>query len=134
MASCGTEGSGAREEPSEKASEELCEVCVTGPDGAALAELTRRLVEARICACGHNFSEIRSIYRWRGRIYDHAEARVALHTRRSLVPLLVEEVKRQHPYQVPAVFVLSLIGGNQEYLQWILDETRPQVRGDSVLD
>jgi periplasmic divalent cation tolerance protein len=64
--------------------DDLCEVIITAADADWLVEFTRRLVEARLAASGHNVSPIRSIYRWRGEIHDHAEARVALHTRRSL--------------------------------------------------
>jgi uncharacterized protein involved in tolerance to divalent cations len=59
---------------------EVCEVVITAPDAEWLAGFTRRLVEDRLCASGHNIASIRSIYRWRGQIYDKSEARVALHT------------------------------------------------------
>jgi periplasmic divalent cation tolerance protein len=67
-------------------SDEVCEVIITAPDADWLAEFTRRLVDDRLAASGHIIVPIRSIYRWQGQIYDKTEARVALHTRRSLVP------------------------------------------------
>lgn len=77
--------------------EECCEVVVTAADAEWLAGLTRTLVE---------------------------EVRVALHTRRSLVPAVVERTQELHPYDIPCVLALSLTGGSPAYLQWIVEQTR----------
>jgi periplasmic divalent cation tolerance protein len=103
---------------------EFCEVVVTGPDPEWLAGYTRTLVEERLAACGHQLAAIRSVYRWEGAVHDEAEARVALHTRRSLVPAIVARTDELHPYDVPCVIVLPLAGGNPAYLAWIGQETR----------
>jgi len=103
---------------------EFCEVVVTGPDPEWLAGYTRTLVEERLAACGHQLAAIRSVYRWEGAVHDEAEARVALHTRRSLVPAIVARTDELHPYDVPCVIALPLTGGNPAYLAWIGRETR----------
>jgi periplasmic divalent cation tolerance protein len=103
--------------------EEVCEVVVTGPDAGWLADFTRSLVDDRLCACGHNFAAIRSIYRWQGTVHDEPEARVALHTRRGLVPEIVARVNDAHPYEVACVIALPVVGGNDAYLRWVLAET-----------
>jgi periplasmic divalent cation tolerance protein len=105
--------------------EELCEVVVTAGDPDWLVGFTRTLVERRLAACGHNWSAIRSIYRWEGAVHDEPEARVALHTRRSLVPAIVALAAELHPYDVPCVIALPLIGGDARYLQWIAGATGP---------
>ena len=104
--------------------EECCEVVVTAADADWLAGFTRTLVEERLAACGHVTGPIRSVYRWQGAVQDEGEARVALHTRRSLVPAVVERTRELHPYEIPCVIAMSLVGGNREYLQWIVAETR----------
>ena len=103
---------------------EFCEVDVTGPDPAWLAGYTRTLVEERLAACGHQLAAIRSVYRWEGAVHDESEARVALHTRRSLVPAIVARTDELHPYDVPCVIAMPLNGGNPAYLAWIGQETR----------
>lgn len=103
-------------------SEEVCEVIITAPDAEWLSEFTRRLVDDRLAAAGHNITPIRSIYRWQGEIFDKQEARVALHTRRSLVPQIIERTNREHPYEVPCVAAMTF-DGNPAYVQWVLDET-----------
>ena len=104
--------------------EECCEVVVTAADSDWLAGFTRTLVEERLAACGHVIGPIRSVYRWQGAVHDEPEARVALHTRRSLVPAVVARTAELHPYDIPCVIALSLKDGNPEYLRWIVDETR----------
>ena len=102
---------------------EFCEVVVTADDADWLAGFTRTLVEERLAACGHQIAAIRSVYRWEGAVHDELEARVALHTRRSLVAALTARVVALHPYDVPCVIALPLVGGNPAYLRWIADET-----------
>src|SRR5689334_20020320 len=102
--------------------DEVCEVIITAPDEEWLAEFTRRLVNDGLAASGHNIANVRSIYRCQGRVYDKLEARVALHTRRSLVPRIVERTNREHPYEVPCVAAMTF-DGNPAYVNWVLEET-----------
>jgi periplasmic divalent cation tolerance protein len=106
--------------------DDLCEVVITAPDAEWLATFTRELVDDRLCASGHNISQVRPIYRWHGTMHDDREARVALHTRRDLMPAIAERVNLHHPYEVPCVIALPLIGGSESYAQWIRDETQQQ--------
>nr|WP_091115071.1 divalent-cation tolerance protein CutA [Geodermatophilus dictyosporus] len=103
---------------------DVVEVVVTGPDADWLAGFTRTLVEERLAACGHLLAPIRSVFRWEGRVHDEPEARVALHTRASLVPAITARTAELHPYDVPCVLALPVAGGSPEYLRWVLAETR----------
>ena len=104
--------------------EECCEVVVTAADPDWLAGFTRTLVEERLAACGHLLTPVRSVYRWDGALHDEPEARVALHTRRSLVPAIVARTGDAHSYEVPCVIALPVVGGNPAYLEWLAAETR----------
>jgi periplasmic divalent cation tolerance protein len=104
--------------------EEFCEVVVTADDADWLAGFTRTLVEERLAACGHHVAPIRSVYRWQGAVHDETEARVALHTRRSLVSAIVDRTRELHPYDVPCVIALPLVAGDPAYLEWVAAETR----------
>src|SRR5690349_863624 len=87
----------------ESVNDKFCEVVITAPDADWLAAFTRTLVERRLAASGHNITPVRSIYRWRGEIHDRLEARVTLHTRRTLVARIAEVTQAEHPYEVPCV-------------------------------
>ncbi|HET7474987.1 MAG TPA: divalent-cation tolerance protein CutA [Dermatophilaceae bacterium] len=103
--------------------EDVCEVVITAPDPDWLAALTRDLVELRLAACGHILPAIRAIYRWDEAMHDDPEARVALHTRESLVDPITAHVREHHPYVVPCVISVSIASGNPDYLQWVIRET-----------
>ena len=103
--------------------DEVCEIVITGPSQEWVATFTRQLIDDRLAACGHIINEIRSIYRWEGSVHDEPEARVALHTRRSLVPAIVDRANRDHPYDVPCVIALPIVDGNPVYVDWVLNET-----------
>jgi periplasmic divalent cation tolerance protein len=107
-----------------ESNEPTCEVVITAPEAAWLADLSRALLEERLCAGSHIVAEIRSVYTWQGEIVDKPEARVALHTRLSLVPEINDFVLKRHPYAVPCVIAWPINGGNSAYLEWILNETR----------
>jgi periplasmic divalent cation tolerance protein len=99
------------------------EVVITAESADWLADFTRQLVEDRLVACGHNFTEIRAIYRWEGHVHDEPQARVGLHTRASLVPEIVARADRDHADDVPCVIAIPISDGHASYLQWIYDET-----------
>lgn len=55
---------------------DLCEVVITAPDPDWLVEFTRGLVADGLCSSGHNYTPIRSIYKWCGEVHDRTEGRV----------------------------------------------------------
>ena len=103
--------------------DEVCEVVITGPSQEWVATSTRQLVDDCLAACGHTINVIRSIYRWEGSVHSETEARVALHTRRSLISAIVVRANRDHPYDVPCVIALPIVDGNPVYVDWVLRET-----------
>ena len=103
--------------------EPICEVIISADDEDWLINFTRTLVEDRLAACGQHVVPIRSIYRWDGSVQDDREIRVALHTRASLVPAIIDRTRRDHPYEVPCVLALPVVAGNPDYLAWVVQET-----------
>lgn len=103
--------------------EEICEVIITADDEGWLLDLTRALVRDRLAACGQHLTPVRSIYRWQGAVQESVETRVALHTRSSLVPAVLERARAEHPYDVPCVLALPVAQGNPDYVAWVLEST-----------
>jgi periplasmic divalent cation tolerance protein len=104
---------------------ELCEVVITAPDPDWLYALSRRLVSEGLCASAHNFTPVRSVYRWHGRVHERTEGRVSLHTRQDRVAEIVAVAVSGHPYDLPGISARPIIGGNPDYLAWITDEAAP---------
>jgi periplasmic divalent cation tolerance protein len=103
---------------------DACEITLTAPDEQWLSRFTDELVEERLCAAAHLFPKITATYWWRGELIRKTECRASLHTRRSLADVVIDRIQRAHPYNVAGVVVLSLVGGNPAYLDWIIAETR----------
>jgi periplasmic divalent cation tolerance protein len=103
----------------------IVRVTITAPDADWLAEFTRTLLDDRLAASGNITSEVRSIYRWQGKIEDAAEAMVTLSTCREHVPEIIKRTLAEHPYEIPHVVALPVLDANSAYRQWVIDETRP---------
>jgi periplasmic divalent cation tolerance protein len=103
---------------------DACVVLVTAPDMAVAARITRALVEERLAACGNIVPRIVSIYQWDDDVRQDDEVLVVLKTERERVEALRERVVALHPYDVPEVLVLPILGGHAPYLEWVARSTK----------
>ena len=99
-------------------------VLVTCPSAEKAAEIARALVEERLAACGNVVPAVRSIYRWKGKVQDDAEALLILKSARDRFEALRARVLALHPYEVPEVIAVPVEAGHAPYLDWIAGSTR----------
>ena len=97
---------------------------VTAPDEDSAAMIGRTLVEERLAACANIVRGIRSIYRWKGEIFDEQECLLVIKTASDSFPKLEERVRSMHPYEVPEIIALEISDGSRAYLDWIAENTR----------
>ena len=81
------------------------------------------LVAGRLAACVNMFPGMISIFEWKGAREEADEVAMIIKTRATLVDKVLDETKRLHPYEVPALLVLPTEGGSSEYCDWILRQT-----------
>ena len=93
------------------------------PDDAKT--IGRALVEARLAACVNIFPGMTSLYEWEGALDEAAECVMLIKSRRGLEAEVLSEAKRLHPYDTPALLVIPVDGGSDDYLAWIAAQTRP---------
>ena len=95
-----------------------CVVFITTPvgEGERIASL---IVEKKLGACVNVVKDISSLYWWKGNIEKDSESLLVVKTSFEKLPQLTEEVKKVHPYTVPEIIALPIIGGNEDYLNWI---------------
>ena len=98
-------------------------VLVTAPPDK-VADIARTVVQEKLVACANILSGVRSIYAWEGDIHDDGESLMILKTRASLLEALRHRVIQIHPYDLPEVIALPIVGGHPPYLQWISDSTQ----------
>ena len=87
-------------------------------------KIASKLLSERKAACVNIIPAVESQYWWQGKIENADELMLMVKTRASLMDELVALVKSIHPYSIPEIIALPIIGGNEDYLQWIEKETR----------
>lgn len=98
-------------------------VLVTCPGRKVGETIGHSLIQERLAACVNVVPNLTSIYRWEGMIHREAEALLIIKTRRIRLPALIRRVRVLHPYTIPEIVALPLVGGSAPYLSWLLDST-----------
>ena len=91
----------------------------TEEEAHRIAEL---LLNQRKAACVNIVSRVGSLFWWEGKLDSAQESLLIVKTRASLLPEIVEMVKKAHSYEVPEIIALPIISGNEDYLKWIDSE------------
>jgi periplasmic divalent cation tolerance protein len=79
-------------------------------------KLADKLLSARKGACVNIIPKVSSQYWWQGKIEKADELMLVVKTRAALLDELITAVKQNHPYTVPEIIALPIIGGNPDYL------------------
>ncbi len=96
----------------------------TAPSAETAKRLVRTLVERRLIACGTVMPGALSAYWWQGAVTEEEEVVVVLKTTAARWAALVAALPALHPYEVPELIALPVVGGYRPYLDWLRAETR----------
>jgi len=77
----------------------------------------------RKAACVNILPEVESHYWRQGKKETVQEILLIVKTQEKLFDDLVTLVKKHHPYSIPEIVAVPIIGGNHDYLQWLEGET-----------
>jgi periplasmic divalent cation tolerance protein len=86
------------------------------------ARIARGAVEAGLAACGNIHGPVTSVYRWQGAVVEAPEWVLELKTVNSRTAALEALIRERHGYELPAILVLPVHGGESRYLDWIATE------------
>jgi periplasmic divalent cation tolerance protein len=103
--------------------DEVVLVYTTYPSVVEAETAGRRLVDAGLAACVNILPQMVSIYRWKGAVERADEVVMLVKTRAALAGRVGEAVRRGHSYELPAILVLPVSGGDSDYLGWIRTES-----------
>ena len=81
------------------------------------------LVRERLAACVNIHGGMRSVYEWKGAVEKEDEVAAFIKTRAVLKERVMARLRELHPYEVPAMLVLPISGGNEDYLEWASGQT-----------
>jgi periplasmic divalent cation tolerance protein len=97
----------------------------TFPDRDTATRIARELVDGKLAACVNVLGEMTSIYNWHDEQHADLEVAALIKTRLGLATAVVDQVRKRHPYDNPALVVIPLVGGSDIFIEWILAQTAP---------
>ena len=99
-------------------------VLVTCPDKKSANKIAFSLIEKKLAACVNTTSNVESIFRWKRKIEKSSERLLIIKSKKRLLKKLIADVQQNHPYQLPEILALPIIGGSKAYIDWLNDETQ----------
>ena len=98
-------------------------VYITAKDKAQARMIGKTLIKEKLAACANIIDKMNSFYCWDGKLCDDNEAVLIVKTRAALLEKLTQRVKKIHSYEIPCIVALPVVGGNEQFLDWIAKET-----------
>ena len=86
--------------------------------------ISKVLLEQRKIACVNIVPRVSSLFWWQDKLDSAEESLLIVKTKASLLNEIIPLVKEIHSYDIPELIALPIIGGNQDYLEWIRKEVR----------
>jgi periplasmic divalent cation tolerance protein len=80
------------------------------------------LVDLRLAACAQVSGPIASTYRWQGQIENAEEWVCTVKTTSEQLAGIHDVLRRLHPYEVPELIATAIVGGSEDYLNWLREQ------------
>lgn len=100
---------------------------ISVPSAAVGTSLAAALVADRHAACVTRLPGAVSTYRWAGAVTTDAEELLLVKTTAARLAGLTTAVVSAHPYDVPEVVAVPVVGGNPAYLSWVRESVADSV-------
>ena len=86
--------------------------------------ISKALLNQRKVACVNIVPRVSSLFWWQDKLDSAQESLLLVKTKASLLDEIVRLVKELHSYDIPEIIALPIVGGNQDYLEWIGKEVK----------
>jgi periplasmic divalent cation tolerance protein len=94
-------------------------VMTTAGSEEQATNLGQELVERRLAACVNIISQVCSIYRWKGKVWQDEEKVLLVKTAAHLVPAVRDAIRELHTYELPEVIMMPIQDPDPEILEWL---------------
>lgn len=91
----------------------------TAPDRDSALAIARALLAAGHAACVNCLPGATSVYRWQGEVQTDEETVLLIKTTRAAAEKAAALVHNTHPYELPEMLAVPIIGGSPNYLDWL---------------
>jgi periplasmic divalent cation tolerance protein len=99
-------------------------VFITASTEEEAKKIADELLSKRLIACANILSKVSSLFWWQGRIDSAEEVFLILKTKECLLDEVIKVAKELHSYETAEIIALPIIGGNEDYLQWINESAK----------
>lgn len=95
----------------------------TFPSPDAAERVGVNLVDAGLVACVNIIPGMTAIYIWQGQRQRDSECVMVMKTRAGLADAVIARARSLHPYTNPALLVIPLAGGSEDFMNWVVAQT-----------
>lgn len=99
-------------------------VYITTADTEEARKIGAELIKHRLVSCVNLFNGMESMFHWKGEVRSENEVVMIAKTKSSLIPEVTSLVKELHSYECPCIVSYEISGGNEDFINWIIDETK----------
>ena len=95
------------------------------PEKKQAIAFAKKIVDDRLAACINILSAGISVYSWQGQTESDEEIPVLIKTQKQHYTQIQQAITAIHPYELPEIIIVPIIGGLPAYLQWISETILP---------
>ena len=96
---------------------------VTVPHIESARALSDAVLHARLAGCVNIFPALESAYWWQGEIERSNELGLFVKTTSACAAACQNLIVERHPYDIPCVLRLPVMGGHQAFMAWLAGQT-----------
>lgn len=98
-------------------------ITTSSNDKKIINKITETLLEERLVSYVQESKRFSS-YWWKGKIVKEEEYVLTMGSKKSLFDEVKQKIEEIHNYEVPAITMCDIIGGNDSILKWMEEETK----------
>jgi periplasmic divalent cation tolerance protein len=98
---------------------------VSAPSVEVAQALSMLVVERKLAACVNIMPNVRSVYRWKGKVTIDEEVLMVIKTSQARVSELRDTILANHPYETPEFVVVQSTDASKTYADWVCASTAP---------
>jgi periplasmic divalent cation tolerance protein len=96
----------------------------TLPDEDQARDIAKALVTQKLAACINILPMMTSIYEWEGKVEQGEEHLLLIKTEQQSIEAIQNVILDVHPYELPEIVVVPIVGGYEPYLKWISESVQ----------
>lgn len=91
------------------------------PDKASAESIAKTLLQEKRVGCANIIANMESHYWWQGQLDQSSEYVLILKTLQNpgIQETLSKRIEELHPYDIPCVMILPVLGINESYKNWL---------------